>query len=92
MEPLGLSSGAAGFISLGISVCQGLLDCYRSWKDADDQVAHMYGSIEALTETFSLLLHAVNKALLPRNVAFLPALHARFLIRVNGQQEIHVVA
>lgn len=45
MEPLGLSSGAAGLISLGISVCQGLLDYYRSWKYAEDQVAYMYESI-----------------------------------------------
>lgn len=60
MEPLGLSSGAAGLISLGISVSQGLLDYYRSWKDAEDQVAHMYGSIEALTETFSLLGSALG--------------------------------
>lgn len=60
MEPLGLSSGAAGLISLGISVCQGLLHYYRSWKDAEDQVAHMYKSIEALTETFRLLESALG--------------------------------
>ena len=60
METLGLSSGAAGLISLGITVCQGLLDYYRSWKDAEDQVTHMYASIEALTETFKLLESAIE--------------------------------
>ena len=60
MEPLGASSGAAGLISLGITVCQGLLDYYRSWKDAEDQVAHMYESIEGLVETFTLLQSALN--------------------------------
>ena len=55
MDAVSVSSGAAGFISLGITVCQGLLDYYRSWKDAEDQVALMYASIEALTETFRLL-------------------------------------
>ena len=55
MEVLGLSSGAAGLISLGITVCQGLLDYYHSWKDAEDRVAQTYSSIEALTETLRLL-------------------------------------
>ena len=60
MEALGLSSGAAGLISLGLTVCQGLLDYYRSWKDAEDQVTQMYISIEALTETFKLLESALE--------------------------------
>ena len=60
MDAVSASAGAAGFISLGITVCQGLLDYYRSWKDAEDQVAHMYSSIEALTETFRLLESAVR--------------------------------
>lgn len=63
MEHFGLSAGAAGLISLGICVCQGLLDYYRSWKGAEDQVAHMYESIEALTETFSLLKSALGSKL-----------------------------
>ena len=62
MDAVSVSAGAAGFISLGITVCQGLLDYYRSWKDAEDQVAHMYASIEALTETFRLLESAVRSA------------------------------
>ena len=60
MDALSVSAGAAGFISLGITVCQGLLDYYRSWKDAEDRVAHMYASIEALTETFRLLESATQ--------------------------------
>ena len=67
MEPLGLSSGAAGLISLGISVCQGLLDYYHSWKDAENQVAHMYASIEALTKTFRLLESAIEPGLFSRD-------------------------
>ena len=60
MDALSVSAGAAGFISLGITVCQGLLDYYHSWKDAEDQVAQMYASIEALTETFRLLQSAIQ--------------------------------
>ena len=63
MDALSVSAGAAGFISLGITVCQGLLDYYRSWKNAEDQVAHMYASIEALTETFKLLESAIQSKL-----------------------------
>ena len=60
MEALGLSSAAAGLISLGLTVCQGLLDYYHSYKDAENQVAQMYASIEALTETFRLLESAIE--------------------------------
>ncbi|KAL9070376.1 MAG: hypothetical protein Q9161_004935 [Pseudevernia consocians] len=67
MEALGLSSGAAGLISLGLTVCQGLLDYYHSWKNAEDQVAQMYASIEALTETLKLLASAIEPEVFSRN-------------------------
>lgn len=60
MEALGLSSGAAGLISLGLTVSQGVLDYYHSWKDAEDRVTQMYASIEALTKTFRLLESAIE--------------------------------
>ena len=66
MEALGLSSAAAGLISLGLTVCQGLLDYYHSYKDAENQVAQMYASIEALTETFRLLESAVEPKVFSR--------------------------
>lgn len=60
MEALGVSSGVAGLISLGITVCQGLLDYYDSWKDAESHVERMYTSIQALTKTLRLLESAVQ--------------------------------
>ena len=66
MEALGLSSAAAGLISLGLTICQGLLDYYHSYKDAENQVAHMYASIEALTETFRLLESAIGPKIFSR--------------------------
>ena len=66
MEALGLSSGAAGLISLGLTVCQGLLDYYHSWKDAEDRVTQMYASIEALGETFRLLESAIEPKVFSR--------------------------
>ena len=66
MEALGLSSAAAGLISLGLTICQGLLDYYHSYKDAENQVAQMYASIEALTETFRLLESAIEPKVFSR--------------------------
>lgn len=60
MEALGVASGAAGLISLGITVCQSLLDYYHSWKDAEDNIAKTYASIEELSKTFRLLAIAVE--------------------------------
>ena len=66
MDAFSLSSAAAGLISLGITVCHGLLEYYRSWKDAEDRVAHMYASIEALNETFRLLESAIGPKVFSR--------------------------
>jgi len=54
-EALGIVSGAAGLVSLGITLCQGLLDYYGSWKDADNEVLTTYNSIEDLTKMFLLM-------------------------------------
>ena len=68
MEALGVASGAAGILSLGIAVCQGLLQYYGSWKDAESEVAGMYESIDALSQIFLLLLPAIEHRELDRNV------------------------
>lgn len=60
MEVLGAASAAAGLLSLGITVCQSLLDYYQSWKDAEENVAKTYASIEELSKTFRLLARAVE--------------------------------
>ena len=60
MEALGAASGAAGLLSLGITVCQSLLDYYQSWKDAEENVAKTYTSIEELSNTLRLLAIAVQ--------------------------------
>lgn len=60
MEALGLVSAAAGVASFGITVCEGLLTYYSSWKDADDAVRSMYENIEALTKTFVILERTIS--------------------------------
>ncbi|KAI9766660.1 MAG: hypothetical protein M1839_004783 [Geoglossum umbratile] len=54
-EVLGIASGAAGLVSLGITVCQGLLAYYSAWKDSDSTVETMYNSVENVTKTLVFL-------------------------------------
>lgn len=54
------ASGVAGLLSLGIAVCQSLLDYYHSWKKAEDNVAKTYASIEELSKTLKLLAVAID--------------------------------
>ena len=60
MEIIGAASTAAGLLSLGITVSQSLLDYYQSWKDAEQNVAKTYVSIEEMLKTFRLLIVAVE--------------------------------
>ena len=54
------ASGVAGLLSLGIAVCQSLLDYYDSWKKAEEKVAKTYASIEELSKTLKLLALAIQ--------------------------------
>ena len=60
LPPMDAASGAAGLLSLGIAVCQSLLDYYDSWKHAEENVAKTYASIEGLARTLKLLAIAVD--------------------------------
>ncbi|KAH6651847.1 hypothetical protein BKA67DRAFT_680163 [Truncatella angustata] len=60
MEAFGLVSAAAGVASFGITVCEGLLTYYSSWKDAYDTVRSMYENIEALAKTFVILERTIS--------------------------------
>ena len=57
---MGAASGAAGLLSVAITVCQSLLEYYHSWKDAEDNVAKTYVSIEELTKILKLLATAIE--------------------------------
>ena len=60
MATLGVASGTAGLVSLGLTVCQSLLDYYHSWKNAEDNIAKTYASIEELSKILKLLAIAVE--------------------------------
>ncbi|KAE9378647.1 hypothetical protein N431DRAFT_396440 [Stipitochalara longipes BDJ] len=67
MDPvsaLGVAAGAAGIISLGISVCDGLLGYYESCKNARADSARLYGSVERLVTNFKDLERIIQKPIL----------------------------
>jgi uncharacterized small protein (DUF1192 family) len=64
MDPvsaLGVASGVVGIISLGISVCDGLLGYYGSCKNARADSARLYKSMERLVTTFRDLERTIQK-------------------------------
>jgi hypothetical protein len=46
---------AVGIVSLGIQVCQGLLDYYDSWKSYESDISSTYDAISDLSKTLILL-------------------------------------
>jgi hypothetical protein len=47
-EALGIASGAAGIVSLGLEITQGLLKYYAAWRDQDKDIKAMYESLTIL--------------------------------------------
>ncbi|KAI9879865.1 MAG: hypothetical protein M1830_006717 [Pleopsidium flavum] len=54
-DPISVAGTAVGVISLGLTVCQGLLQYYSSWKEAQKDVAAMFSSLEGLTRTLQMI-------------------------------------
>lgn len=48
-------SGAAGIVSLGITVCQGLLTYYNAWGDWEDDVRKTVADVEEIQKYLALL-------------------------------------
>ena len=68
MEGFAVASSAAGIVSLGLTVCQGLLKFYESWKGAEDDVKRMYSSVEQLTKIFICLRRSIQQGQFSRDV------------------------
>ena len=68
MEGFAVASSAAGLVSLGLTVCQGLLKFYESWKGAEDDVKRMYNSVEQLAKTFISLRRSIRQSQFSRDV------------------------
>ena len=65
-DPLSVTASAAGLISLGLTVCSGILEYYSAWKDQPSDVSAMCESLIALNKTFELLDEKIRHPLLDR--------------------------
>jgi hypothetical protein len=59
-EALGIASGAAGIVALGLEITQGLLKYYAAWRDQDKDIKAMYGSLTILSNVLSQLQHRIQ--------------------------------
>jgi hypothetical protein len=53
-DPLSVTAGAAGFISLAITVCQGLVTYYKAWDGWEDDVRSAVQDVEDISKFFNL--------------------------------------
>lgn len=65
-DPLSITASLAGLVSLGLTVCSGLLDYYSAWKDQHSDISAMCESLENLDRTFGLLDEKIHQPLLDR--------------------------
>lgn len=70
MDPLSIASASVGILSFGLTVCQGLLEYYNAWKDAEGDVAKMYLAIQVLTKTLILVKSAIEHKEFNRNIVY----------------------
>ncbi|KAJ6439864.1 hypothetical protein O9K51_07755 [Purpureocillium lavendulum] len=63
MDPLSISAGVAGFISLGLEVTKSLVEFYRAYKDQDADIAHTISELDRLC----VALETLNGGLKSRN-------------------------
>lgn len=68
MDPVSITSSCVGILSFGLTVCHGLLEYYRSWKDAEGDVTKMYLAIQGLAKTLALVKLAVDHKELNRSI------------------------
>ncbi|KAJ5631612.1 NACHT nucleoside triphosphatase [Penicillium longicatenatum] len=59
-DPLSITAGIAGFLSLGISVTQSLIDFYSAYKTQDAELAKLTQKIKILQNTFQSLEPAIQ--------------------------------
>lgn len=69
-EALGVASGVVGIVSFGIELCQGLLEYYSSWKDAESEVMITWNSIQDLTQILLLIKSTLDNQDIASEVIF----------------------
>ncbi|KAF2230808.1 hypothetical protein EV356DRAFT_536036 [Viridothelium virens] len=59
-DPLSISSGAAGAVSLGIQICQGLVKYYKDWNSREEDVEVAVTSLEREQNILILLQRSLK--------------------------------
>ncbi|KAI3398513.1 hypothetical protein diail_9037 [Diaporthe ilicicola] len=65
MDPLSLASGAGGLVSLGITICNGLISYCGSYRSREDDVATLQANAERLRRHLEILEGQQNGVGLP---------------------------
>ena len=98
MDGFTIASSAAGLVSLGLTVCHGILKFYESWRGAEEDVKRMYSSVEQLTKIFICLRRSTQQVRFSKDVVArveesiqmcengLVALEKKFL-KINGASQ-----
>ncbi len=60
-DPFSVLSSAAGILSFGITVCQGLVSYYQSWGDWEDDVQNAVQDVEEILKFLSMLHTRIGK-------------------------------
>lgn len=54
-DPFSISGGVVGVVSLGLTVCQGLLKYYTPWKSYDDEISGFTTRLEGLNDLLQVV-------------------------------------
>jgi hypothetical protein len=67
-EALGVASGVAGLISLGVSVCQGILTYYNAFRDFQEDIDQMCVSMENVARTLLAISLTIRQGHFDQNI------------------------
>jgi ankyrin repeat domain-containing protein 50 len=69
MADFGVAGSAVGVISLGITVCQGLVQYYGTWKDGRQDISRMCNLVNSLADILNALKQTLERVTLVGDVA-----------------------
>src|SRR5205809_5154796 len=59
-DPLSVSGSVTGLVSVGITLCQGLMQYYGSYRSCESDISTMLGSVSALSTSLTQLDNAIR--------------------------------
>ena len=89
-DPFSVAGSAVGVVSLGLTVCQGLVEYYEAWRSQDDELSNFLQDCNDLTSTLTQLWNFLERpSSSPSNVVeHVTALVKRLSNRILQLQKI----